>query len=430
MYILKEFFVEGLWGEKNAEIIFNQDINFLIGENSSGKTTLIYLIASILSLDENRIKEFDFFKCSLKLQNKLQSEKIIELRCINSKIFKIIYIDENGKNKILGSIEENLFIKKMLRWKLDEKFEEKEEYISLDELKKKLNNIINLTWLSIHRNTENYNNRDNFYQPIDQRLASIKSGLMKYFSSLSQKYEEEVSKFQKNIFLEFIDPTIDVDLSGIIRGIDVIETEKDLKNIFDMLKISNSEEKIQKLLSKYLDSIVMLDNGDKANFGVGNYVDIYNLARVSAIIKNYNNLKKKKDIIYYQQNLFLETLNLFFDTTKTAVISPQNELLFISKNKKISTSVKLKNRNFTINELSSGEKQIIILLAETLLQDKKTSIFIADEPELSLHLKWQELLTTSIRNLNPNGQILFATHSPDIISFFDKKIIKMQDVLK
>lgn len=311
MYILKEFFVEGLWGEKNAEIIFNEDINFLIGENSSGKTTLIYLVASILSLDENRIKEFDFVKCSLKLQNKLQSEKIIELRCINSKIFKIIYIDENGKNKILGSTEENLFIKKMLRWKLDEKFEDKEEYISLDELKKKLNNIINLTWLSIHRNTENYNNRDNFYQPIDQRLASIKSGLMKYFSSLSQKYEEEVSKFQKNIFLEFIDPTIDVDLSGIIRGIDVIETEKDLKNIFDMLKISNSEEKIQKLLSKYLDSIAMLDNGDKVNFGVGNYVDIYNLARVSAIIKNYNNLKKKKDIIYYQQNLFLETLNLF-----------------------------------------------------------------------------------------------------------------------
>ena len=198
MYILKEFFVEGLWGEKNAEIIFNEDINFLIGENSSGKTTLIYLVASILSLDENRIKEFDFVKCSLKLQNKLQSEKIIELRCINSKIFKIIYIDENGKNKILGSTEENLFIKKMLRWKLDEKFEDKEEYISLDELKKKLNNIINLTWLSIHRNTENYNNRDNFYQPIDQRLASIKSGLMKYFSSLSQKYEEEVSKFQKN----------------------------------------------------------------------------------------------------------------------------------------------------------------------------------------------------------------------------------------
>ncbi|WP_312056790.1 AAA family ATPase [Acinetobacter courvalinii] len=430
MYILKEFKVEGLWGERNAEIIFNEDINFLIGENSSGKTTIIYLISSILSLDENRIKEFDFAKCSLKLQNKLQSEKVIELRCINSKTFRIIYIDENGKNKVLGSAEENLFIKKMLRWKLEENLENKEEYISLDELKKKMNSLINLTWLSIHRNTENYNHRDTFYQPIDQRLASIKSGLMKYFSSLSQKYEEEVSKFQKNIFLEFIDPTIDIDLSGIIKGIDVIETEKDLKNIFDMLAISNSEEKIQKLLSKYLDSIAMLDGEGENGFGVENYVDIYNLARVSAIIKNYNNLKKKKDVIYHQQKLFLETLNLFFNTTKSALISPQNELIFITKKNKSLNDSKYKSRVFTVNELSSGEKQIIILLAETLLQDRKTSIFIADEPELSLHLQWQELLTTSIRKLNPNGQIMFATHSPDIISLFDKKIIKMQDVLK
>lgn len=429
MYLLSEFVVEGLWGEKTAKLFFNDDINFLIGENSSGKTTLIYLLASLLSLDEKRIREFKFSNCYVKLYSKLSEEKIVELKCINGKVFKIIYTDESGKKKILGGDNESHYLTSMIIKNLQkDMFKNSEnEYISLHELSEKLKRNINLTWLSIHRNTENYNHRDTYYQPIDQRLATIKSDLMRYFSSISQKYEEEVSKFQKNIFLEFIDPTIDVDLSEIIRSIDIIETEKDLIKIFDMLKIDNSAEKIQKLLTRYLDSISMLNAENTKGFNVENYVDIYNLARVSAIIKNYNNLKKKRDVIYYQQNLFLKTLNLFFKNTKTAFINNQNELVFKSQDL---NNLKYKLKDFTVNDLSSGEKQIIILLAETLLQDRKTSIFIADEPELSLHLVWQELLTSSIRNLNPNAQVLFATHSPDIISSFDSKIIKMQDVLK
>lgn len=199
-----------------------------------------------------------------------------------------------------------------------------------------------------------------------------------------------------------------------------------------MLGLNDSDNKIEKLLEKYINSINLLEpNTDSPKFGVENYVDIYNLARVSAIIKKYNDLNKKKDEIYYLQNKFVEILNKFFGITKKAVINSQNELIFTKIQNEVSKQRSRKAKNeFDINDLSSGEKQIVILLAETLLQDKKVSIFIADEPELSLHLKWQELLTASIRSLNPNAQILFATHSPDIVSIFDKKIIKMKDVLK
>ena len=48
MYILKEFYIDDMWAEKDANISFNDDVNFLIGENSSGKTTIIYLLASLL----------------------------------------------------------------------------------------------------------------------------------------------------------------------------------------------------------------------------------------------------------------------------------------------------------------------------------------------------------------------------------------------
>ena len=40
---------------------------------------------------------------------------------------------------------------------------------------------------------------------------------------------------------------------------------------------------------------------------------------------------------------------------------------------------------------------------------------LMDEPEISLHIEWQERLITLIRSLNPNAQIILCTHSPAII---------------
>ena len=83
-----------------------------------------------------------------------------------------------------------------------------------------------------------------------------------------------------------------------------------------------------------------------------------------------------------------------------------------------------------IEALSSGEKQLLIILGQALLQDLTPVIFIADEPELSLHVEWQEKLTPSIAELNPNAQIVFATHSPDIVGAYSHRIINMEDVAK
>jgi predicted ATP-dependent endonuclease of OLD family len=81
-----------------------------------------------------------------------------------------------------------------------------------------------------------------------------------------------------------------------------------------------------------------------------------------------------------------------------------------------------------LSDLSSGEKQMIIFLGETLLQEGNTHIFLADEPELSLHVEWQESLVDNIKALNPEAQIFFATHSPDIISTYDKCVFDMEDL--
>lgn len=65
--------------------------------------------------------------------------------------------------------------------------------------------------------------------------------------------------------------------------------------------------------------------------------------------------------------------------------------------------------------LSSGEKQMLVLLLTVLLQDKKPYALFLDEPEISLHVEWQEKLINIVRSLNPNAQIILTTHSPALI---------------
>ena len=65
-------------------------------------------------------------------------------------------------------------------------------------------------------------------------------------------------------------------------------------------------------------------------------------------------------------------------------------------------------------KLSSGEKQMLIILLTVLIQDQKNCILLMDEPEISLHYEWQKRLIEIIRELNPNVQLIIATHSPFI----------------
>lgn len=84
----------------------------------------------------------------------------------------------------------------------------------------------------------------------------------------------------------------------------------------------------------------------------------------------------------------------------------------------------------SLPELSSGEKQLVIILGEALLQQKSPWIYIADEPELSLHVSWQEKLTGNLRQINPAAQIIFATHSPDIVGRFEDRVFDMEKLLR
>lgn len=103
-------------------------------------------------------------------------------------------------------------------------------------------------------------------------------------------------------------------------------------------------------------------------------------------------------------NKFLEILNSLFQETGKWLNQDKNEISFLSGGEEIAPY-----------QLSSGEKQMLVILLTVLIQDCKPAVLFLDEPEISLHFDWQKKLIQYIRELNPNVQVILATHSPAVI---------------
>lgn len=83
-----------------------------------------------------------------------------------------------------------------------------------------------------------------------------------------------------------------------------------------------------------------------------------------------------------------------------------------------------------IDALSSGEKQILLIMLRVFLLEGKESFVLLDEPENSLDISWQYKLIDTLVKLNSNAQFFITTHSPSIFgSGWGDKIIYMEDVI-
>lgn len=101
---------------------------------------------------------------------------------------------------------------------------------------------------------------------------------------------------------------------------------------------------------------------------------------------------------------FLDLVDELFAETGKRIDRESNELRFLQYEEVLSPYV-----------LSSGEKQMLIILLTTLTQDGQPYVLFMDEPEVSLHFDWQKRLISMVRSLNPNAQIILTTHSPAVI---------------
>jgi ABC-type molybdenum transport system ATPase subunit/photorepair protein PhrA len=79
--------------------------------------------------------------------------------------------------------------------------------------------------------------------------------------------------------------------------------------------------------------------------------------------------------------------------------------------------------------LSSGEKQIFLLLCSAILSRRSPCIFLIDEPELSLNVYWQRSLPRTLQRLveGENTQYVLATHSLEILTEFSEHITSLSE---
>lgn len=118
---------------------------------------------------------------------------------------------------------------------------------------------------------------------------------------------------------------------------------------------------------------------------------------------------------------WVHVVNSFFATTGKAVEMQGSDVFFLQDD----------GKPLTLDKLSSGEKQLLIILTNALVQDMQPFILLMDEPEISLDVDWQYKLIGAIRRLNPNCQLIIATHSPGIFGDgWNDKLFFMEDLLK
>ncbi len=101
---------------------------------------------------------------------------------------------------------------------------------------------------------------------------------------------------------------------------------------------------------------------------------------------------------------FQDLVDKLFSETGKRIDRTSNELSFIQYGEPLQPYL-----------LSSGEKQMLLILLSALTEDRKPYVLFMDEPEASLHFEWQKQLITMVRQLNPNAQIILTTHSPAVI---------------
>lgn len=118
--------------------------------------------------------------------------------------------------------------------------------------------------------------------------------------------------------------------------------------------------------------------------------------------------------------LFREIDGYFYQTQKAIEIDKErNVLVFREETGGV----------IELGMLSAGEKQLLYILLTVFLMDEKPAVLLMDEPELSLHIEWQEKLVKSVRALNPRCQVILTTHSPSIFaSGWESRLVYVEDL--
>ena len=170
----------------------------------------------------------------------------------------------------------------------------------------------------------------------------------------------------------------------VIRSFDRPVINRDVISRMDISLATELDWQLYKLQRKYLDYQVNIGNRIIAELQKGNL----------QAAQEFSAAKTK----------FQDLVDDFFSDTGKKIVRTENEIRFSQI-----------GETLVPYQLSSGEKQMLVILLTVLVENEEPYVLFMDEPEISLHVEWQQRLIETILNLNPNVQIILTTHSPAVI---------------
>ncbi len=387
-------------------------MNFLIGTNGSGKTTVINLIAAALSADFQTLDRVDFKKIAMHLSG--PSYPIIEVLKKGERKSPFLGItyryrpkrDSDWKEFSLDEIESQMVYREWSRIAPHRRIPDPIEHLGIQ---------VKLTWLSIHRAGPGRPREDrSFESTIDIKLDQLSNSLTRLFSQFKYKADEQTARFQKSLFVALLPPE-NWRLQADVKNLDLEKEHQALQEIFESFSVSRATywDALKEQFRRVKSAV------EKNSFTDADLTSLSAMWSIHRVVQEWGELRAKLAEINKPREDFLAVINEMF-SRKKLVINERNELKAEMEGQK----------SLALTDLSSGEKQLVIILGEALLQQKSPWIYIADEPELSLHVSWQEKLTANLRKINPAAQIIFATHSPDIVGRFEDKVFDMEKLLR
>lgn len=437
---IDKLIIKGLYGYIDKTINFNEDLTLLVGINGSGKTSILNIINWVLrpSIPNLCVTEFK----SIQLFFQFKSVKY-EVLCKHNKS-SFTYTLKTEKEKYNPLVVRITTPPSEIKNDDGSKLSLIQQYsqLSPDQKEKKTWDLIatfpNPTVIGLDRNLYAEESEKIF---IEENLRGriVKKGSVQGLSPLdrvkeivNREYRKKknsilnlTSNLKNHLMLSTFAGSITIEsfTSGIRHKLNITQIEGAEKRVNDYFQ--NFEKKAlsideQKTITNYFaqlkDITVQYQNNpndEKVKLLYG--LNASQFVKVNKLLKEFEKFELDTNKALEQITTYINTLNFFLkDSAKKLLFKEDTaELSFhtLDKNGNIITEFK------DIKFLSSGEQQILILFSYIAFNSQDGKLFIIDEPELSLHIKWQEDFLNQLENITPKGtQLILATHSPILAS--------------
>lgn len=439
---LTKFIGKNVRGYIDFDITFRDSVTFLIGINGSGKTTVLQLIEGLLRPDFYILTNIEF--SSIELHGRTNDNKKFQIAC--EKTTSIITIKYKQWRFVLAdSFNIDFDNSSELYKEAEVKFSNSATYTHIKSFKTPvfigLNRRAEFDGYDLRRRYIREERMRMHYAEDDKWRRSLPANDRKYDSTL--QYIQECiydvirynSKTQSDITESFkqkiISESISIsDMSYLDKALDsekelqkIEKRKQDLEQACKELNISYNTMKYNKFFNEMKKALNVLattkdneTNKDERLRSMFTWItNVSQLEKIDKIIDYANEYTQNINKLKRPINNFVEAANLFY--------REGGKLLSVNNTGEIIVSSLLTGSTSSIFELSSGEKQIIKMLAYLSFYETVSAapIFIIDEPELSLHLSWQELFVDALLKANSNIQYIMATHAPAIIAKNSRK---------